>query len=366
VTIDGHSRPAGPMLLDGRRSTKLMTITAFSKLSPAQPTKVFDTYWKFAAKRQSVFFQRIEHPFSCWTEDQILAKYKFTNAYRASDRVSQFLIRHVIYEGDASIQETFFRIMLFKLFNKIDTWRLLQRTVGVITWREYDFDRYAGALTEAMERGERIYSAAYIMPMAAGFDGDRKHETHLRLLERMMKERLGERLAERRTLREAFELLRTYPMMGDFLAFQFVIDLNYSPILNFSEMEFVVPGPGARDGIRKCFASTGGLSEADLIRVVTERQQAELERLELPFRDLWGRPLQLIDCQNLFCEVDKYARIAHPEVEGRSGRSRIKQMFKPVLEPIAYWYPPKWGVNAAVAETLRVADKERQARYEDR
>ena len=28
------------------------------------------------------------------------------------------------------------------------------------------------------------------------------------------------------------------------------------------------------------------------------------------FRDLWGRPLQLIGCQNLFCEVDKYARVA--------------------------------------------------------
>lgn len=364
MTGDGHSPTADPTLLDGRRSTNTMAITAFTKLSPARPTKVYDTYWKFAAERQAVFFQRIEHPHGCWTRDQILAKYKFTNAYRASDRVSQFLIRHVIYEGDDSIQETFFRIMLFKLFNKIETWQLLKRTMGAVAWREFDFDRYVEALTDAMERSEKIYSAAYIMPMAAGFDGDRKHETHLRLLERMMEERLGERLAERRTLRDAFELLRTYPMMGDFLAFQFVIDLNYSPILNFSEMEFVVPGPGARDGIRKCFTTTGGLSEADLIRVVTERQQAEFERLGLPFRDLWGRPLQLIDCQNLFCEVDKYARIAHPDVEGRSGRSRIKQMFKPLLDPIVYWYPPKWGINTAVTTFMLGADEVQNERAE--
>ena len=31
---------------------------------------------------------------------------------------------------------------------------------------------------------------------------------------------------------------------------------------------------------------------------------------------LRGRRLQLIDCQNLFCEVDKYAVVAHPGVRG--------------------------------------------------
>ena len=45
------------------------------------------------------------------------------------------------------------------------------------------------------------------------------------------------------------------------------------------------------------------------------------------FRGLNGRRLQLIDCQNLFCEVDKYARLAHPEITGYSGRSRIRQRF---------------------------------------
>jgi hypothetical protein len=58
------------------------------------------------------------------------------------------------------------------------------------------------------------------------------------------------------------------------------------------------------------------LTEADLIRVVTDRQQTEFERLGLNFKSLWGRDLQLIDCQNLFCEVDKYARVFHPEISG--------------------------------------------------
>lgn len=323
----------------------------FSKLAPARPSKVYDTYWRFAVERQAIFFRRIEQPRGLWTEDPVLAKHKFTNAYRASDRVSQFLIRRVIYQGEQDVGEVFFRTVLFKLFNRIETWAELEKHFGTPTWREFNYRRYDDVLSAAMDRDEKIYSAAYIIPMAAGFDGERKHQTHLRLLEKMMKEQLPERLADVRSLRAAFERLRTYPMMGDFLAFQFTIDLNYGSVLNFPESDFVVPGPGARDGIRKCFASTGGLSEADLIRVVAERQQAEFERLGLAFRDLWGRPLQLIDCQNLFCEVDKYARIVHPEVKGLSGRSRIKQAFKPRLEPIAYWYPPKWSLNERAAAT---------------
>jgi len=37
---------------------------------------------------------------------------------------------------------------------------------------------------------------------------------------------------------------RDYPSLGDFLTFQFTIDLNYSEPIAFSEMEFVVAGPG--------------------------------------------------------------------------------------------------------------------------
>jgi hypothetical protein len=64
---------------------------------------------------------------------------------------------------------------------------------------------------------------------------------------------------------------------------------------------------------------------------------------------LWGRPLQLIDCQNLFCEVDKYARVAHPEAAGLTGRTRSKQKFAAQAQPIEFWYPAKWGINDRIA-----------------
>ncbi|MCY4107973.1 MAG: putative DNA base hypermodification protein [Chloroflexi bacterium] len=327
-------------------------------LAPARVSEVYETYWRFAAERQAVFFRRVRGDAPPWTGNPVLTTYKFTNAYRASDRVSQYLIRHVIYRSDLpnSPREVFFRILLFKLFNRIETWELLERAFGSITFEDYCYTRYDAVLARAMRDGRRIYSGAYIMPPGKSVFGQpAKHQNHLLLLECMMESGLPERLAETSNMREAFETLRAYPTIGDFLAYQFITDINYSEISDFSEMEFVVPGPGARDGLRKCFADSGGLNDPELIRFVADLQEREFERLGLDFRSLWGRRLQLIDCQNLFCEVDKYARVAHPHVTGLTGRKRIKQRFRPTLRPIEFFYPPKWKLNEKVHATAYYA-----------
>jgi len=328
--------------------------TQISSLSPAKPTVVFDSYWRLAALRQQIFFKRIEGFSAPWTNDEILKTYKFTNAYRASDRVSQFLIRNVIYEGEQSPNEVFFRIILFKLFNKIETWKLLESKLGKISYSKYSFEKYDKCLTEAISKGITIYSAAYIMPSGSKiFNTKRKHRANLLLLELMMKDDIPNRIVDMRSMKGVFHLLRSYPMIGDFLAYQYSIDLNYSELTNFSEMEFVVPGPGALNGIKKCFSSLGGLNEVDMIKVVTEMQEKEFQRLEINFQTLWGRPLQLIDCQNLFCEVDKYSRVKHPEFSGITQRTRIKQIFRETHDPIQYWYPPKWGINELISQKKR-------------
>lgn len=326
------------------------------RLPPARTTPVFDSYWRLAAERQEIFFRRLEGRPAPWTEDPILLQYKFTNAYRASDRVSQFLIREVIYSGEQDFMEVFFRIILFKLFNRIETWRRLVTEVGFPSWSTFDLGRYDVVLEGMMRSGESVYSGAYIMPSGGrGAEPERKHRMHLRLLARMMKEEVPKKIADCRRMQDAFELLRAYPTFGDFLAYQYVIDLNYSAALSFSEREFVVPGPGARDGIRKCFTDPGGLNEAELIRLCVDRQEEAFVKLGIEFRSLWGRPLQLIDCQNLFCETDKYARVRHPEYAGRTGRTRIKQQFRRNQEPLRCFYPPKWGINELIPPPFRAA-----------
>jgi hypothetical protein len=321
-------------------------------IGKGKPTSsaVYDTYWRFAAQRQDAFFARLERP-SCppWSVDPVIRDFKFTNAYRAADRVSQYLIRNVIYEGDQSPEEVFFRIILFKLFNKIETWEMLVQELGPLTFAGFDWDRGVCVLDDAMRRNVRVYSAAYIMPSAkSAFGHDRKHSNHLSLLAKMMADKVPLRIQQSRSMKNAYEILLSYPSIGPFLAYQYVIDINYSTITSFSEDEFVVAGPGALSGITKCFTDLRGWGASDVIRHMTEAQEEEFERLGLKFRDLWSRRLHRIDCQNLFCEVDKYARVKHPEFCGQGGRTRIKQVFRPTNKPISFWFPPKWQINEKI------------------
>jgi len=311
------------------------------------PTPVLDTYWRFAAERQAIYFRRLAGQPGPWTTDPILSAYRFTNTYRAADRVSQFLIRDVQYREDraSTPDEIFFRTLLFKIFNRIETWTALEHALGPLSFRKTNLSAIVEVLDIRMAAGERLYSAAYIMP-APAFGHRRKHANHLAMLKAMMDDRLPDRMRQASSLRSVYEMLRLYPGVGPFLAFQYAIDLNYSALLDHDEASFVVAGPGALDGIAKCFASTGGLSADDVIHHACDQQDAAFEAAGLRFETLFGRRLQPIDCQNLFCEISKYARVAHPEVTGLSGRSRIKQVYRRHREPIPRpVFPPRWSLD---------------------
>lgn len=287
-------------------------------------------YWKFARRRLRLYFKRLKGPVT--SSDPILARYRFTNAYRASDRVSQKLIR-IQYDKDYddSAKEVFFRTMLFKLFNKIETWQMIQEEVG---YPEY---HKLAKIRQLLMHRDKLYSAAYIQASPAGA-GVKKAVAHLDLIEEMVEAGLHKKIKKAGSLREVFELLSNVRSFGNFLAYQYTIDLNYSCLTDFDEDDFVVPGPGALDGISKILP---GMDPLKAIHRMTDSAPEGMRGLTL-----FSRQLHLIDCQNLFCEISKYTRASHPHLEGVSGRSTIKQEYRPFPQKMPTpFFPPKWGIN---------------------
>jgi len=322
----------------------------FVKLKKPTKSAVYDTYWKFAVKRNEVFHRRLTDSYGPWTDDPVIRDHRFTNVFRASDRVSQFLIQ-LQYQHDLDDQNIFFQTLLFKIFNKIETFNYLEKHLGHISSQTFFIKDYDDLLTYRMASKYTIYSAAYIMPSAGRTFGYKyKHTNHLALLRQMLDDELFVKITDAKSLEEVYKMLLSYPSLGTFLAFQYAIDLNYSRILNFSEMDFVVAGPGAKNGIYKCFDSLGDYSYEDIIKLMADEQTDECDRLGLIPPTLVGRHLQLIDCQNLFCEVDKYLRVTNPDLNAASGKSRIKQKFSSAKAPIDLFFPPKWNINDQLGE----------------
>jgi hypothetical protein len=316
------------------------------KRPPTPRQDVYDLYWYFAAERQAIFERRVAGEPSPWTRDPILQTYKFCNVYRAADRVSQFLIREVAYGGGPSDPvNRLFRIVAFRVFSRIKTWQ----SVGDYIGREPTLqDLGDGTFTRALEHARAatggLYTNAFILCATDAYGQSAKHLNHVELFRHMfLQGGLGEQLLEARSFRAVYSLLHTYPLMGDFMSYQIAIDLNYSDLINFDENDFSQAGPGALRGIRKAFVDLGDYTPADVIFWMVERQEDEFARLGFRFNGLWGRPLHAIDCQGLFCELDKYCREAVPTLT--SARKRIKTRFIATSKPIHLFFPPKWGLD---------------------
>ena len=313
---------------------------------PIPRPNVYELYWRFASARQGAFEARVAGSPAPWTTDRIIQTYKFCNVYRAADRVSQYMIRDVCYhEEDCTDEDRLFQIMAFRTFSKIETWRGVRRLLGRFPTLE---DLGNDSLTKALEaiklQNGGLYTAAFILCANDAYGCSLKHLNHIELFRHMfIRDSLGSQILEVRSLRELYDLLHRYPLMGDFMSYQIAVDLNYSPLVCFSENDFTQPGPGAIRGLKKCFQSLEDYSPAEAILWMVERQQEEFARLALPFNGLWGRPLHAIDCQGLFCETDKYCREAVPDLA--SNRKHIKAKFSPAAESVTLMFPPKWGIN---------------------
>ena len=90
-------------------------------------------------ERMNMFWRRCEGKEEL-TKDPILREYKFTNVYRACDRVSQYLIRRIIYKDidHYTPEDTVLRILIFKIFNKPSTWEYIQEQYGDLRTDNFD------------------------------------------------------------------------------------------------------------------------------------------------------------------------------------------------------------------------------------
>ena len=307
--------------------------------------EIYDLYWYFAFERQNIFWKKLNGEPAPWTKDKILQEYKFCNSYRVNDRVSQYLLKNVIYNGRKySDEDMLFRIILFKLFNKESTWEILLDKFNDITLDTFSFKAYSKILDEASKNGIKIYNDAYISCANKAFGYDRKHDNHFALINKMfIEDKIQDKIIKCNTMEEGFNIIKSYPLIGNFMAYQLVTDINYSDVVNWKEDEFTVAGPGSLRGIKKCFIDRENMSNEDIIRYMYEHQDEEFKRLKLNFKPIGNRKLQLIDIQNIFCELDKYLRQAVPEL--KSNRIKIKKHYVPKNEKIEYIYPKKWGIQ---------------------
>lgn len=302
-------------------------------------------YFYFIQERMNIFWRKCEDC-GTLTNDPIFREYKFTNVYRACDRVSQYLIGNVIYKDldKYTPEDVLLRILVFKIFNRIETWEYLSSQTDIRV-SNFNVEQLSKILSKR-QKTHPIFSNAYMMTGCySGYKGiSSKHQVWLHMIDDEFIHKNGfKKVLEAISLADVYKQLRQYPLIGDFLAYQYTIDFNYSPYLNFDEDSFVKAGVGAVRGIKKCFYQHGADYEDAIYYIHDHFEELQQKYGYTAFRPLPGRKLKLIDLQNCFCETDKYLRAKMPEL--KVGNIRIKQHYKPSPNEIEFIFPPKWDVN---------------------
>lgn len=300
-------------------------------------------------ERMRIFWAKYHNEPSPWTKDDILRMHKFTNVYRSCDRVSQYLIKKVIYSNNLkefSEEDILFRILIFKIFNRIDTWEFLESEMGFIKIKDFNFDKAIELLTNRIKYFP-IFSSAYLMT-ASGIQYstyESKHERLLRMIQKeFLKDKIFQKILKSKSLEEIYNLLVQRTFLGEFLGYQYAIDFNYSPVINFDENSFVKAGVGAIRGIIKCFEVVKRYNYDDIIRFTYDNlSDLRVKYGYNNFVNLFGREPSLIDLQNCFCETDKYLRVKMPELKVKN--VRIKHKYFNNQDRIEFFFPPKWNIK---------------------
>jgi len=324
-----------------------------------KPKDDFRFYMYWIIQRQKIFWKRYRIEDPPYTIDPIFQYFKFTNVYRVLDRSSQYLLRNVIYNGQAYTKEDmFWRILLYKHFNLPSTWEYLCESLGDITLDTPVTD-IIRCLKDYRSTKHPIYSNAYML--TASFmknanikqkyhipDVPDKHEAYMRLFQyNLFENGFYLDIMHAHTFKEAFDLIRTIPTVGDFLAYQYVQDWNYSTIFDFDNNEFCAAGFGTIRGIERTFDIVGKPDYGEIVKWVYNNFKFLLKDYNIfgRFGSIDGWLPQVPDLSNCFCETDKYMRARMIPTDKVIKGTRIKNTFKPNTIPINYIFPPKWNIK---------------------
>lgn len=266
---------------------------------------------KFIKERENVR-ERKEARAHPYTEDPILAKFRFCNVHREDDRVTRWL-RQNFYPRFSGEKDLWFAAVVARLFNYPDA--LIDIQDFILPFKP---EKMRKLLHMRRDNGLKNFNAAYIVS-TNGVAMDKVDYIVTRVLGPLWTARKELRPLNEMELYQYHMKLTKYDGLGSFIAAQVVADLKYIPSCYLYDandwMTFAASGPGSRRGLNRVlgFNVHSKLSEGVW--------RHSLRELQLEVNEELSEPLHAQDLQNCLCEFDKYER-------ARLGEGTPKQLYK--------------------------------------
>tara|TARA_R110001592_G_scaffold246751_1_gene508729 strand:- start:856 stop:1767 length:912 start_codon:yes stop_codon:yes gene_type:complete len=277
-----------------------------------------DRYCYWQTERENIRLQKeVSNLPSPWTNDSILQQYKFCQVFREDDRTTRWFREH-IRKPLAKNEDVLMATVIFRWFNHIDTGRTLIEQDLLHNW-----DR-TKAIKEITKQPKWI-TGAYIIKTPNGMD---KVTGVSECISHMWQDRkhLIDKVISFNSLEDTWTLLRDYPYMGPFMAYEVVTDLRHTYLLEDAEdvLTWANAGPGAMRGLNRLTGRELGYSKRSHDWVGEMQQLYKEVQTKLPVHIIQRNDLryEMREIEGGLCEFDKYSRIF-------KGEGRTRSIYKP-------------------------------------
>lgn len=266
--------------------------------------------WSFIHERHQIYLSKTAGNSKPWTEDKILASYRFCNVYRELDSVTEWITRNW-RKPFADDPDLWFAMAVARLINWPDTLGLVGYPVP------YDPAQFTHVVHQQQDRGYKAFSGAYIVS-TNGFSMDKADYLDQHVLRPMWNDRESIRPRKGDTLLSFYSRLNRYNGMGSFMAGQVIADTKYAGELSKAPdwVTWAASGPGSRRGLNRVM---GRPLTASWPGPSWHMTLLELKAAIDPIVEEVGWPIiHAQDLQNCLCEFDKYERTRLGEGRPRS------------------------------------------------
>jgi hypothetical protein len=286
-------------------------------------TEPLKKFFEYMTERQNIWHRRfIEEKPPPWSENPVFQQLRFCNVYRQLDRGTHY-VTEFIMSTDSKPEDILFRILLYRMFNDIDSYKALRPILN-----KFNGETAANILLERQKKGHKVFRNAWLTAGTGLHGPGSKIKDYCAVAESVY---IGRRkfyslINKTRNIREGCEAIRSVKWMGGFMGYQVALDYSYMDWLKWDEEdEWVYVGPGAKKGI---YWLTGErpLTDHDLkdlemeakkpldyeeaIRYLQQHQDAIFKKFGLEFKKWKGKQLDVHNVEFSLCEYNKMMRAA--------------------------------------------------------
>lgn len=298
------------------------------RAKPELDEEVLNTLFHWIRERYTIHIEKdLRGKRGKLTEDPILASYRFTNVRREHDKNTRWLIQNVSNNEDLSYYNKVMNTILFRLFSKYETMRIIHAPLDFYNTKAIDNairagNNYIGQHPDYSPFTGSFMSSGFILVCKRRFpEAPNAFSAVMEFLRWMDRQNIFTEINQADTQQEVFQIFADIKGLGRFLGYQIFVDLTYIEEFPFSENEFTVAGLGCVNGLKRLFINRGGMNWEECLfwlrdnwEFLNDRVKPENKLGRLDLEDLMidvpinERYMNVMSLENCFCELFKYTK----------------------------------------------------------